>query len=54
MDFPPGRKKWPLQRGGRCREVAVIRGSTVLKTIKLVAEPARAAHQASTVAKQIW
>ena len=24
MDFPLGRKnKWPLQRGGRCREVAV-------------------------------
>ena len=29
--FSAGTKKtWPLQRGGRCRKVAVSRGSTVL------------------------
>ena len=30
MDFQMGRKTWPLQRGGHCREVAVSRGSTVV------------------------
>ena len=30
MDFWMGRKMWPFQRGGLCREVAVSRGSTVV------------------------